>query len=458
MNQHHSPAPAVPDSIGLLNSVFCKHWFHQPAVAIWSDAATVRAWIDVEIALAQAQSELGLIPAEAGQTIASRLAAAPIDLRRLAADIAHTMHPFVPLLRQLEELCGEPAAAYLHWGATTQNIVDTGTALQLKQSHALLMAFIDKALSALARLARKHRDTPQAGRTHGQHALPITFGFKVAAWHGEMRRHRERLTLAAREAFVASMGGAVGTFSAMESQGREVQKLLAEQLELQPNELPMRSTFDRQAAYISVIALMGSTVEKIAGEIFTLQRTEIAELEEGFHRGQIGSSTMAQKRNPGLAMNLSGLSRLLRARIPLLLEGMVRHDEGDGTANNVCDVTLPEAMCCAVSLADGLATLIAGLQVDADAMARNLARSDGTIVSEAVMMALANHMGRHHAHQVLYDVAQDTAEAGGVFAQRLRNHPLVRALVGQVDIDALLDPTRYLGEAGLCVDDELSRL
>jgi adenylosuccinate lyase/3-carboxy-cis,cis-muconate cycloisomerase len=445
------------DSIGLLSSVTCKNWFHQPAVAIWTDGATLAAWIEVEVALAEAQAQLGLIPRDAAETIARRLANAQIDGERLTADIAHMMHPFVPVLHQLEELCGEPAAAYLHWGATTQNIFDTGAALQLKRSHAMLLDFVDKALSALAALARKHRDTPQAGRTHGQHALPITFGFKVAAWHAEMRRHRQRLEFAARGAFLASTGGAVGAFAAMAGKGREVQALVARRLGLESNELPVRGAYDHTAAYVTALAMMGSTVEKIAGEVFTQQRTEIAEVAEGFHRGKVGSSTMAQKRNPGLVMNLTGVARLLRSRVPIVLEAMLRHDEGDGASNNVCDVTLPETAICAVSLAHGLLRLVEGLEVDRAAMGRNLERSGGLIVSEAVMMGLAPHIGRHHAHKVLYDIAQDTAEGGGSFAARLREHPLVQPLLGRVDIDALLDPKRYVGEAPACVDDELAR-
>jgi adenylosuccinate lyase len=253
------------------------------------------------------------------------------------------------------------------------------------------------------------------------------------------------------------MGGAVGTFAAMAGKGRQVQALVAQRLGLESNELPVRSAYDHQAAYVSTLAMMGSTIEKIAGEVFTLQRTEIAEVEEGFHRGKVGSSTMAQKRNPGLVMNLVGLSRLLRSRVPIVLEAMVRHDDGDGVANNVCDITLPETVICAISLAHGLARLTEGLVVDPAAMLRNLRLSGGLIVSEAFMMALAPHIGRHHAHQVLYDVAQDTAEGGGSFATRLREHPLVAPLLHRLDIDALLDPTVYVGEAAACVDDELLR-
>jgi adenylosuccinate lyase/3-carboxy-cis,cis-muconate cycloisomerase len=445
------------ESVGLLGSNLYKHWFYQPCVQLWSDDQAVRSWIDVEIALAEAQAAVGLIPGEAARTISNKLAGVVIDHGRLAADIARTMHPFVPLLYQLEEALGEDAAAFLHWGATTQNIVDTGMALQLKRSHAMLASHLDSVLDALALLARENRDVPQAGRTHGQHALPITFGFKVAAWHGEMRRHRDRLALASGEAFVASMGGAVGAFAAMEGKGREIQALVARRLGLEPNDLPLRSVYDRQTAYLSAVVLMGSTVEKIAGDIFTLQRTEISEIHEGFRRGKVGSSTMAQKRNPGLIMNLIGLSRLLRSRAPLLVEAMVRHDEGDGVANNIIEVTMPEVMCCAVSLAHGLAMLAQGLAVDKDAMAHNLGRTNGLIVSEAVMMALARHIGRHHAHKVLYDVAQDAAEGVGSFSELLLAHPLVKPLGDQLDIDSLVDPVNYLGEAGACVDDELSR-
>jgi adenylosuccinate lyase len=262
---------------------------------------------------------------------------------------------------------------------------------------------------------------------------------------------------AARGSFLASTGGGVGAFAAMAGKGRHVQALVAQRLGLDSNELPVRSAYDVQAAYVCALALMGSTIEKIASEVFTLQRTEIAEVAEGFHRGKVGSSTMAQKRNPVLVMNLEGLARLLRSRVPVMLEAMVRREEGDGASSNVGDVTLPETVICAISLAHGLTRLIEGLAVDRAAMACNLERSSGLIVSEAVMMALAPLIGRHHAHQVLYDVAQDTAEGGGSFATRLRDHPLVQPLLTKLDIDALLDPTFYLGEAPDCVDDELSR-
>src|SRR5688500_9441197 len=199
----------------MFDSFFSRHWFSERAKAIWSDRATLQAWLEVEAALAQAQAELGMVPAEAAQTIKANARAELFDLDGLASGIARVQHPFVPVLKQFEAICGEPAAGFIHWGATTQNIFDTAAALQLRRSHALLMEQVDAAAAAMAELAVRHRDTPQAGRTHGQHALPMTFGFKVAGWLEEVRRHRARLLAQESQVFVASLGGAIGTFAAM---------------------------------------------------------------------------------------------------------------------------------------------------------------------------------------------------------------------------------------------------
>jgi 3-carboxy-cis,cis-muconate cycloisomerase len=236
-----------------------------------------------------------------------------------------------------------------------------------------------------------------------------------------------------------------------------VQALIAGRLHLSDADVPSRSAFDAQAAYASVLALMAATIEKIAGEVIFMQRTEIGEASESFHRGKVGSSTMAQKRNPAQAQNLVGLARLLRGRMPLLLEAMVRANEGDASACNVADVTLPEVVVCAVSLAEGLAQLVEGLAVNADAMRANLGLTKGLIVSEAVMMTLARHIGRHNAHKVLYDVAHDATDSGEGFAALLMRHPLLEDALPHIDLAQLLKPENYLGEAAALVDAELAR-
>lgn len=432
--------------VGMFESFITRHWFSADAGAIWADSATLQAWLDVEVALAQAQGELGVIPADIASVLAANADASRFDYARLSADIAFAQHPFVPVLRQFEDLCGEPAAGYIHWGATTQNIFDTASALQMRRTHALIAAALDRATGALADLAIRHAETPQAGRTHGQHALPMTFGFKVAGWLAELGRNRARLDARIGPSFVACLGGAIGTFAAMNGKGRAVEARMAEILGLEAAGLPMRASFDRAADYIAALGLFAGSAEKLAEDIVFMQRSEIGEVEEAFHMGKVGSSTMAQKRNPSTALLLVSLCRLMRAKVPLALESQVRKDEGDSSATNVMDVALPDIAILAASIAETLARLVDGLVVHTDAMARNLALSNGLIVSEAVMMRLSDALGRHHAHHLLYEAAQRTVSEGVPFLQAIREHPALQGTT--LDAMALdLDPTRYCGDA-----------
>ena len=206
-------------STGMFDSFITRHWFSQDATAIWDERSTLQAWLAVEAALALAQAEVGLIPPAAARTIADKADAKAFDLERLSQDIAHAQHPFVPVLRQYEALCGEPAAGFIHWGATTQNIFDTATSMQMQRTHRLLNGCLGSAIESLCGMAQEHRGTVQPGRTHGQHALPMTFGFKVAGWIDELDRDRQRLNERLGPSFVAVLGGAIGTDAAMGRQG-----------------------------------------------------------------------------------------------------------------------------------------------------------------------------------------------------------------------------------------------
>ena len=268
-------------NIGMFESFITGHWFSAEAKRIWSDVATLQAWLTVEAALASAQAELGVIPAQAATTIAQKADARLFNLERLSRDIAFAQHPLVPVLYQFEELCGEPAAGFIHWGATTQNIFDTASSLQMLETHQLLTHHLDAAIAAFGQLALAHQATVMPGRTHGQHALPMTFGFKLAGWLDELDRgdhddvalgHRDRLRQRLPSSFVASLGGAIGTFAAMGSAGREVEARMAEQLGLEPAGLPMRSSYDRVCDYVSALGLLAGTVQKIAQDVVFMQR------------------------------------------------------------------------------------------------------------------------------------------------------------------------------------------
>ncbi|MCM5681283.1 adenylosuccinate lyase family protein [Schlegelella sp. S2-27] len=442
----------------MFDSFVTRHWFHAEAKRLWSDEATLQAWLDVEAALAQAQAGLGLIPAEAAATIAAHADARLFDTERLAEEIAFAQHPLVPVLHRFEELCGEPAAGYLHWGATTQNIFDTASALQMTATHAVIARHLEQAIDALSRLALEHRVTAQAGRTHGQHALPMTFGFKVSGWIDELDRERTRLDERLAGAFPACMGGAIGTFAAMGPAGREVERQLAALLGLRPAGLPMRSSYDRASDYIAALGLLAGTAQKIAQDVVFMQRTEIGEAAESFHVGKVGSSTMAHKRNPSTALLLASLARMLRARVPAALEAMVRMDEGDSSATNVTDTLLPEAAIIAASVAQTLQRLAQGLVVDPQAMQRNLTCTQGLIASEAVMMRLTPLIGRHMAHRVLYDAAQRARSECVPFLTAIVEHPLLQGLELPPTLAQALEPSRYVGGSASLTDETVARV
>lgn len=433
--------------IGMFESFVTRHWFSSEAKRIWSDVATLQTWLDVEAALARAQADMGIIPAPAAETIAEKADARLFDLQRLADDIAFAQHPLVPVLHQFEELCGKPAAGFIHWGATTQNIFDTASALQMRQTHRLLVGHLDTAIAALGRLALEHKATVMPGRTHGQHALPMTFGFKLAGWIDELDRDRDRLNQRLASSFTACMGGAIGTFAALGGLGRTVEARMAERLGLPPAGLPMRSSYDRVSDYVSALGLLAGTAQKIAQDVVFMQRTEIGEAAEAFHMGKVGSSTMAQKRNPSTALLLTSLARMMRARLPAALEAMVRMDEGDSSATNVTDTLLPEIAVIATSMAETLGKLASGLVVHPDAMRRNLGLSNGLIAAEAVMMRLTSLMGRHEAHRLLYEAAQRSQSDGVPFMTAISEHPLFATHELPQDLAQGLDPSAYVGES-----------
>lgn len=424
-----------------------RHWFSAEARRIWSERCTLQAWLDVEAALATTQADLGLIPKEAAAIIAAKADARLFDLDRLGHDIAFAQHPLVPVLHQYEALCGEPAAGFIHWGATTQNIFDTAVALQMRATHALLVRDLETATSALAQLCLEHKDTPLAGRTHGQHALPMTLGFKLAGWLDELDRDRGRLRQRLACSFPACMGGAIGTFAALGADGRKVEDALARRLGLEAAGLPARASYDRAADYVGALGLLAGTAQKIAQDLVFMQRTEVGEAAESFHMGKVGSSTMAQKRNPSTALLLASLARMLRGRVPMALEAMVRMDEGDSSATNVTDALMPEIAILAASVASTLAALAQGLTVNPKAMQRNLDLSQGMINSEAVMMRLTQVMGRHQAHALLYEAAQRAQSEGTPFVQALCGHPLVAGLGLASQLQDLLKPRGYTGES-----------
>jgi 3-carboxy-cis,cis-muconate cycloisomerase len=408
-----------------------------------------QAWLDVEAALARAQEELAIIPKGAAEAIGRAAHLELLDRARIDEGFARTGHTIVPLVWELSRVTGEPHGGWVHWGATTQNITQTGDLLVLRQAHRIFFGLIGEALAAMADLAERGAEMPIAGRTHGQHALPATFGYKPAVWIDEMLRHVERLRQIAPRLFVAMLGGGAGTFASLGAPGPAVQAGMAKHLGMQPMRVPSRTLGDHLAENVCVMGLIGATSAKIAREIYTLMKTEFGEVEEPVPPGTVGSSTMPQKRNPKLCQDIIAAAAEVRASVPLALEAMQTEHEADRTTSLIMEAAEARA---AIALGDALSRLVEvlrGLRLDPERMRRNLDLGGGLIMAEAVMLHLGAQIGRQHAHDVVYDAAQAAFVEGRAFAELLAADPRVTAHLDPQQIGALLDPTAY---TGLCAD------
>ncbi|MBS0243581.1 MAG: adenylosuccinate lyase family protein, partial [Proteobacteria bacterium] len=299
--------------------------------ALYAQDSRWQAWIDVEVALAKSQEELGIIPKGAARAIEKAGRLELFDRARLAEGFQRTGHTLVPLVWEMARVVGEPYGGWVHWGATTQNITQTGDLLVLRQAHRIFLRQIGDLLAAMADLAERGADMALPGRTHGQHAVPATFGYKVAVWIDEMARHVERFEQAAPRLFVAMLGGGAGTFASLGKMGPPVQAGIGKHLGFGSMAVPSRALGDHLAENICILALLASTVGKIGREIYTLMKTEFGEVEEPVPPGTVGSSTMPQKRNPKLCQDIIALAADVRMQVPLALEAMQTEHEADRT-------------------------------------------------------------------------------------------------------------------------------
>src|SRR5580698_6832300 len=408
-----------------------------------------QAWLDVEVALARAQAELGIIPQDAAEAIARAARLELLDRARIDEGFARTGHTIVPLVWELSRVVGEPHGGWVHWGATTQNITQTGDLLVLRAAHGIFLRLIGDALLAAADLAERSAEMPIAGRTHGQHAVPATFGYKVAVWIDELIRHTERFRQAAPRLFVAMLGGGAGTYASLGKNGPPVQEAIGRLLGFGSMTVPSRAIGDHLAENIMLLGLLAATCGKIGREIYTLMKTEFGEVEEPVPPGTVGSSTMPQKRNPKLCQDIIAAAAEIRSQVPLALEAMTTEHEADRTTSLMMDTAEQRACIATGDMLSRLGEVMRGLRLDPGRMRRNLDLGGGLIMAEAVMLDLGAAIGRQHAHDVVYDAAQATVVEGRSFAALLAADRRVTAHMTPEQIRGLLDPTSY---TGLCAD------
>ena len=404
-----------------------------------------QAWLDVEAALAHAQAELGIIPAAAADAIAKAAHYSLMDRARLDEGFARTGHTIVPLVWELSRITGEEHGGWVHWGATTQNITQTGDLLVLRQAHQVFFRLIGEALAAMADLAERGADMPIAGRTHGQHAVPATFGYKVAVWIDELLRHVERMQQAAPRMFIAMLGGGAGTYASLGKMGPPVQQGIGRILGFGSMTVPSRAIGDHLGENICLLGLLAATCGKIGREIYTLMKTEYGEVEEPVPAGTVGSSTMPQKRNPKLCQDIIAAAAEVRSLVPLALEAMTTEHEADRTTSLMFDSAEARACIATGDILSRLGEIMRGLKLDPARMRANLDLGGGLIMAEAVMLDLGAALGRQHAHDVVYDSAMAAAEQGVSFGGLLTADPRVTAHMTPAAIQKLLDPTAYTG-------------
>jgi adenylosuccinate lyase len=442
---------------GVFDDALLRHiWGTDELRAIFNDANRVQKWYDFEAALALEQAEMGIIPRAAAQEIAARARAAEVDLEAIGAEIRRIKHPLVPALRALQANCRDGHGEYIHYGPTTQDVLDTATVLQLKEAHAIFLRDLKAIGRELYRLAEAHRSTPMAGRTHGVQALPITFGHKCAVWLSETGRHHERLRQLEPRVFVGSMTGAVGTQASFGPRAPELERRLMKRLGLGVADINWQPARDRFAEYACALAMLGATLGKIANEILILQHDEIGELAEPFSAGKVGSSTMPHKRNPIVVEAAVAVSRALRYNAALMLEVMMTEHERDASGWRAEWKALPESCLMAGALLAAMKSVLSGLEVDVARMRANLDRLGGFLLSERVMFALAEKLGKQTAHELVYEVSMHGLEHGLSFAAALERDERVRQALTREELAALLDPATYVGLAPQIVERVLA--
>jgi 3-carboxy-cis,cis-muconate cycloisomerase len=451
----------VTVSAHVIDSVFLRDLFGSPELrTVFADTYQLQCWLDFEAALARAEAAEGVIPQAAADEITRVARAELIDLDALREGVNFTGHPLISLVRQLAELCEDEAGRYVHWGATTQDVTDTGLMLQAQAAYRIVLRDLSDLAAALAELAAAERDTLQAGRTHGQHATPITFGFKVAVWLDEVARHIERMEQAAPRVFMGEFAGASTTLASLSDdplRALAVQRRLMEDLGLGMPVIGWHASRDRFAELGLLLALLAATCGKIAHEVILLQKSEVMELEEPHHHGKVGSSTMPHKRNPMGCEGIMALSRLARSLVPALLESAATAEhERDWAAVHTEWAALPEICITAGAAVSQTLAVIRGLHVYRDRMRANVDVLHGLILSEAVMLALGEHTGRQVAHDIVYEAAMAAFEQRRPLADLLLADPRVTAHLTTEEISQLLRPEAYTGLAGLFTDRALA--
>jgi adenylosuccinate lyase len=465
INTDWKPAPQLiifrrqtMNSCPITYSMYSEKFASGEMLAVFDERHYIQLMLNVEAALARAEGALGLIPVEAAEEIASRASVELIDLKLVQYHLTRTGHYIVALTRGLQAVCGNAYGQYVHFGATTQDIIDTAQVLRTKEACSIIERDLLSIRRNLEELAKKYKDTPMAGRTHVDHAVPLTFGFKVAVWLDEVDRHLARWEEMKPRLFVGNITGAVGTFASLGGEkGFEVQKRALEIVGLIAPPICWHAARDRFAEFTGLLAMIASTLAKIANEVRTLMRPEIAEIEEPIQEGKVGSSTMPHKRNPNACEDTIAMAKIIRNLHGSMLDAMGTEHERDGGCWRVEYITLPEICLLSSAVLRNTVRLTSNLVVHPDRMLKNLDISRGMIVSEAAMFKLSQKMGKQKAHEVVYECSMNAHSKGISLLEALSENNLVKENFDPQELREVLNPTAYTGMSGIIVEKVVSQ-
>lgn len=443
----------------LFDSFYFKNMFSTSAMAaVFSDESRINAWLTTEIALAKGEAKVGVIPKDAADNIAASACLSNIDLDLMKVEFDKVGFPILPLVRQIANACNHDAARWVHWGATTQDIVDTGLVLQMREGLSLLQKDLRSLMVSLAKIASTHRNTVMAGRTFQQQAAPITFGYKVAVWLNEMLRHHERLIELKKRVLVGQLGGAVGTLSTLGQDGIAVQQAIMEELGLKKVLIPWHTSRDSWAEMVNWLVLVCSTLGKIGTEISGLMRTEVNEVREPYEKGRGASSTMPQKRNPIACPRIIAISHRMREFSGSQFSAMIQEHERGVSAMPIEWMIIPEAFMLASASFSQSLEMISNLEIDSVQMGKNLNLDSGLLMAEAIMMGIAPLIGRTRAHELVFTAAANANDTNITLREAIINDEKIMELISVDELNTLLNPVNYTGSASEMIDAVLNQM
>src|SRR4051794_37680779 len=412
--------------------------------AVWSDENRTQKYLDIEAALARVQARLEIIPQEAADEIVKNCTIDKIDMVKLRQQTERIGYPVLGVVSQINALCRDKLGEYCHWGATTQDITDTATVLQIREALALVEDDLTAISAALAKLARRYRDTPMVGRSNLQQAVPLTFGYKMAGLLSAIERHRERLAQLRPRVLMGEFAGAAGTLASIEPGAMETQAGLMAELELAQPVIAWHTIRDTIAEVGAFLGLVGGTLGKLSMDVKLMMQTEVGEVYEPFAHGRGSSSTMPQKRNPISSCYIHAAISVVRQHAAALMDAMIADHERSTGPWEIEWIVLPEAFCLTAGALKQTRFILDGLEVDVSRMCANIDITNGLVMSEAVMMGLGRAMGRERAHDLVYDICREAIRQNRPLLDLLAENSEITAHLDRAALARLCDPVNYL--------------